>query len=90
MSGEISEILFLCFLWKVFLWKVPQNINQRQQHKTVICVKDMVPQYECRATARELREQFSKIRGVRPVVKRQFVKFLTGKIPQYLLVNFIL
>ena len=90
MSGEISEILFLCFLWKVFLWKVPQNINQRQQHKTVICVKDMVPQYKCRATARELREQFSKIRGVRPVVKRQFVKFLTGKIPQYLLINFIL
>ena len=42
----------------VFLWKVPQNINQNQQHKTVIPVKDMVPQYECRATARELREQF--------------------------------
>ena len=41
----------------VFLWKVPQNINQSQQHKTVIRVKDMVPQYECRATARELREQ---------------------------------
>ena len=74
----------------VFLWKVPQNINQSQQHKTVILVRDMVPQYECRATARELREQFSKIRGVTPVVRRQFVKFLTGKISQYLLIDFIL
>ena len=74
----------------VLLWKVTQNINQSQQHETVIRVKDMVPQYECRATARELREQFSKIYGVTPVVRRQFVKFLTGKIPQYLLINFIL
>ena len=74
----------------VFLWKVPQNINQSQQHKTVIRVKVMVPQYECRATARELREQFSKICGETAVVRRQFVKFLTGKIPQYLLINFIL
>ena len=74
----------------VLLWKVTQNINQSQQHKTVIRVKDMVPQYECRATARELREQFSKIYGVTPVARRQFVKFLTGKIPQYLLINFIL
>ena len=42
----------------VLLWKVPQNINQSQQHETVIRVKDMLHQYECRATARELREQF--------------------------------
>ena len=65
----------------VFLWKVPQNINQNQQHETVIRVKNMVPQYECRATARELREQFSKVCGVTIVVRRQLVKFLTGKIP---------
>ena len=74
----------------VFLRKVLQNINQSQQHKTVILVKDKVPQHECRATARELREQFSKIRGVTPVVRRQFVKLWSGKISQYLLIDFTL
>ena len=48
VGGNLGNLLFL--------WKASKNINQSQQHKIVIRVKNMAPQYECRTTARELRE----------------------------------
>ena len=66
----------------VFVWKVSPTIDQTEQHKTVIKVKETIPQYETRATEKEIREKYSRITGISPVVRRSLFQFVTGKIPK--------
>ena len=42
----------------------------------------MVPQFEKEAMAWEMRQKFSKITGITPVVRRSLVEHLTGEIPR--------
>ena len=58
------------------------EIDQASQHKTVRRIEKMVPEYETRAVAREMREKYSRTSGLSPVICRNLVQYLTGKIPQ--------
>ena len=65
----------------VFVWKVPLTIDQTEQHKTVIKVKETIPQFETRAIEKEIREKYSRSTGISPVLRRSLVQFVTGEIP---------
>lgn len=66
-----------------FVWKIPEGeIEQASQHKTVQCIAKVVPEYETRAAAREMRERYLNRSGLSPVIRRNLVQYLTGKIPQ--------
>ena len=44
----------------VFVWKVSPTIDQTEQHKTVIKVKETIPQYETRATEKKIRGKYQE------------------------------
>jgi len=65
-----------------FAWKVDDEINQTKQHVTVSEVEKMIPIYQSRQEAKELREKYANVGNLTPALKRNLVSFLTGKIPQ--------
>lgn len=70
----------------MFVWKVPDGpLDQTRQHCCVNEVQKLIPKFESRATAAIFCEKYSKVTGITPVVRRSLVQFLTGKIPEYLL-----
>ena len=65
-----------------FIWKIGDEIDQTQQHKTVKEVEKMIPIYESRIEAKETREKYSNCASLTLVLRRNLVPFLTGKVPQ--------
>ena len=66
----------------VFVWKIGSEIDQMLQHKTAKEVEKMIPVFESRLEAKEMREKYSNCADMSPVHRRNLVQYLTGKIPQ--------
>ena len=66
----------------VFPWKIPEVINQNLQYKTVTEIEKMIPKFECRVTAKIMREKYANIAAITPVIRRNIAEFLTGRKPE--------
>ena len=66
----------------VFAWKIPEVINQNLQYKTVTEIEKMIPKFECRVTAKIMREKYANIAAITPVIRRNIAEFLTGRKPE--------
>ena len=65
-----------------FIWKVPEETDQVRQHQTVREVEKLLPMFETRLEAKYLCEKYENIATVSPILRRNIVEFLTGKVPQ--------
>ena len=65
-----------------FIWKIGAEVDFNQQMNTVLEARKMVPTFEKASFAKEMRTKYNKIAGITPVVRRNLVEFLTGKIPR--------
>ena len=64
------------------IWKLPSGeLEQTQKHVTLMTAKKQVPVYEKRATGREIKDRYAGITDLNPVLRRNLVEFVTGKIP---------
>ena len=57
-------------------------INQTLQYKTVTETEKMILKFECRLTAKIMREKYANIAAITPVIRRNIVEFLTGRKPK--------
>ena len=64
-----------------FIWKVPEETDQVRQHQTVREVEKLLPMFETRLEAKYLCEKYENIATVSPILRRNIVEFLTGKVP---------
>ena len=58
------------------------RIDQTKQHQTVMGVFKLVPQFERRIISRELQERYQSIAKITPVIKPNFVNYVTGRIQE--------
>ena len=65
-----------------FIWNIGDEIDQTQQHKTVKEIEKMIRIFESRIEAKEMRGKYSNCASLTPVLRRNLVQFLTGKVPQ--------
>ena len=65
-----------------FIWKVHEETDQVRQHQIVREVEKLLPMFETRLEAKYLREKYENIATVSPILRRNIVEFLTGKVPQ--------
>ena len=59
-----------------------EAINQNLQYKTVTEIQKMILEFECRVTAKIMRETYAKIAAITPVIRRNIAEFLTGRKPE--------
>ena len=57
------------------IWKIGDEIDQTQQHKTVKEVEKMILIYESRIEVKEMREKYSNCASLTPVLRRNLVPF---------------
>ena len=65
-----------------FIWKVPEETGQVRQHQTVREVEKLLPMLETRLETKYLSEKYENNASVSPILRRNIVEFLTGKVPQ--------
>ena len=65
-----------------FIWKVHEETDQVRQHQIVREIEKLLPMFETRLEAKCLSEKYENIATVSPILRRNIVEFLTGKVPQ--------
>ena len=63
----------------VFAWKIAEVINKTLHYKTVTEIEKMIPKFECRVTAKIMRENYANIAAITPAIRRNIAEFLTRR-----------